>query len=941
MKSILLLVCSCIVGASLAEDVSLAGEGWRFVKDTEGKLQAQAVDFDASGWETVRVPHDWAIAGPFDEKAPSGGTGKLPWKGVGWYRRTFDLAQEDAGKSVFLVFDGVMASPDVFVNGTRAGGWSYGYESVCLDVTPWVKFEKGNVLAVRVDTTKMFSRWYPGAGIYRKVTLKIRPAAHFVSNGIFVTTPSVTRDKALVRVAWELEGPVADGSSVKVSLSGAAGRVLATSVVPAEQGVTLLSLDSPRLWDVDDPYLHVAEVSLQDASASVVTTEKVRFGVRTIAFPTPTEEPARSDRLANGFHLNGRRVQLKGVNLHSDLGPLGMAFDKSAMRRQLHLMKEMGANALRTSHNCPAPEVLDLCDEMGILVWDECFDKWGRSAGRTTEDLEVYIARILKNFVRRDRNHPSVIAWSMSNEICDVGHKWSGPDGLTRERCSYFREVMRGEDASRPIGNGNIGFMSGERILSQGIYDDLDISGWNYGASYRPVKRRLPRQAIVYTESASAFSTYGFYEERLPTHKRDYATNVVQTSGYDFTAGPDIADIEFDRMESDVYCCGEFVWTGIDYLGEPTPYARQARSSYFGIADLMGVPKDRYWLYRSYWNDRAETLHIVPHWTWPGREGKSVPVFVYTSGDAAELFLNGRSLGIRRKGKSLDESASLFAGAEATASSEQATHPAGDVLSGGSESRWCAANARLPAWIKVEMPSVVTFRSVQPDFEFEPTSYAYVLEASSNGRDWEEIFRKELGSSAYPVFETPRSAKALRLTVTATVPNIWASVRRLVVGNDLSPRPSAYYDVCRKYRLMWLDVPYEPGEVKAVAYRQGRKIGETLVRTAGAPVKLVARQEARLTDAADELLWVQVDAFDAKGVRDPLAMNRVRFSLQGPGRILGVGNGNANAFESFAKTDSHPMYFGKVVAVVRREGTGEIRLTVSADGLESDTIELR
>lgn len=807
MVSFLGMLMAAALAVANERDVSLAGEGWKFAKDPKGELRAEAPAFDDSKWESVRVPHDWAIYGPFDARH-GGGTGMLPWRGYGWYRRTFALDAKDAGSRVFLDFDGVMAAPEVYVNGKLAGSWSYGYESKRIDVTPLVKFGEPNTLAVRANTTKMGSRWYPGAGIYRKVVLKVRSAAHFANNGIFVSTPKVSKDAATVRVQWELAGAPIEGALTKVVLADAGGAPVAEASVCAEQGVALLTVAQPKFWDVDAPNLYWAEVTLADAQGAAVSRERIRFGIRTIAFPTPTEEPAKSSWAANGFHLNGRRVQLKGVDLHSDLGPLGMAFDKSAMRRQLQLMREMGANALRTSHNCPAPEVLDLCDEMGFVVWDECFDKWDGTAGRTSENLEIYVSRILRDFVRRDRNHPSVIAWSMSNEIGYQGHKWAKEAGLTRERCSYFREVMRGEDATRPVGNGNIGFMRDAKVLAQGIYDDLDITGWNYGASYADVHRRLPKQAIVYTESASAFSTYGFYEETLPKTKKDYARDVFQTSGYDFTAGPDIADVEFDRMERDIFCCGEFVWTGIDYLGEPTPYHSESRSSYFGIVDLMGVPKDRYWLYRSYWNDKAETVHLVPHWTWPGREGKTVPVFVYTSGDAAELFVNGKSMGVRRKGEK----------------------PAG--------------------------------------------------------------------------------------------------------------LPAAYYDVCAKYRLMWFDVPYAPGELKAVASRGGKVIGERTVRTAGQPAALAVTVEPKLTKDADELLWVQVDALDAAGVRNPQAMDRVHFKLEGPGKLLGVGNGNAHAFEAFTKTESHPMFYGKVVAVVRRDAPGELRLTVSADGLKSATVTL-
>ena len=578
---------------------------------------------------------------------------------------------------------------------------------------------------------------------------------------------------------------------------------------PAAKGSLEGRIEKPALWDVDAPNLYEAEVRLVKGDQTL-SCERVRFGIRTIAFPVPLDGPATNDWAANGFHLNGRRVQFKGVDLHSDLGLLGMAFDKSAMRRQLQIMKNMGANALRTSHNCPAPEVLDLCDEMGILVWDEAFDKWDGTAGRRPEqNLEEYVARNLRQFVRRDRNHPCVVIWSMSNEIVTPDYKGKNyVDGLTKARCTYFREQMRLEDTTRPVGNGNICWMSEPKYLGQNMFDDLDITGWNYGACYRRVKAKYPAKPIVYSESASAFSSYGFYLNPPPNGKHTYGNDQFQVDSYDHNAGPDIPDVEFNYMEQDVYNCGEFVWTGIDYLGEPTPYWKDSRSSYFGIVDLTGVPKDRFYLYRSYWNKQAETIHILPHWNWKGLEGKSVPVYVYTSGDRAELFLNGRSLGTRRKG--------------------------------------------------------------------------------------------ELQKNPY----------------------------------------SSYYDVCAKYRLRWFDVPYEPGELKAVAYRGETKLGETVMRTAGEPVAVKLTVEPKLTDSPDELVWVQVDVVDAKGVRNPLAMDRVSFKLSGPGQILGVGNGNAHAFEAFTKTDSHPLFYGKAVAVIRRDAPGDLKLTVSASGLAPATAKL-
>ena len=800
-KSAFVSLALAVVVAAAAggeRDVSLAGPGWRFAKDSTCELRAEAVNFDDSAWECVRVPHDWAISGPFDESA-HGGSGKLPWKGVGWYRRTFTLEPGDAGASMFLDFDGVMASPEVYVNGQKAGGWDYGYASFRVDATPYVK-PGVNTLAVRADTRDHRSRWYPGAGIYRKVVMKVRNPAHFAYNGIFVTTPQVSKDAATVRVAWELEGSVPTGAQVEVALHTGGAQFTA----PAAQGSLEGRIEKPALWDVDAPNLYEADVRLVHRGQTL-SRERVRFGIRTIAFPVPLDGPATNDWAANGFHLNGRRVQFKGVDLHSDLGLLGMAFDKSAMRRQLQIMKDMGANALRTSHNCPAPDVLDLCDEMGIVVWDEAFDKWDGTAGRRPEqNLEEYVARNLRQFVRRDRNHPCVVIWSMSNEIVTPDYKDRNyVDGLTKARCTYFREQMRLMDTTRPIGNGNICWMSEPKYLAQNMFDDLDITGWNYGACYRRVKAKYPAKPIVYSESASAFSSYGFYINPPPNGKHTYGNDQFQVDSYDHNAGPDIPDVEFNYMEQDVYNCGEFVWTGIDYLGEPTPYAKDSRSSYYGIVDLTCVPKDRFYLYRSYWNKKADTIHILPHWNWKGLEGKPVPVYVYTSGDRAELFLNGRSLGMRKKG--------------------------------------------------------------------EPCT-----------------------ASPY----------------------------------------SSYYDVCAKYRLRWFNVPYEPGELKAVAYRGETKLGETVMRTAGEPAAVKLTVEPKLGGEPDELIWVQVDVVDAVGVRNPLAMDRVFFKLSGPGQIIGVGNGNAHAFEAFTKTDSHPLFYGKAVAVIRRDAPGELKLEVSAPALK-------
>ncbi len=797
-------------------------DGWRFLKDSTDRADWSAETFDDSTWARVRVPHDWAIAGPFLREEDTGTTGRLPWKGTAWYRVSFSLTAEEANECVFFDFDGVMASPEVFVNGRRAGGWDYGYASFRVDATPFVRAGV-NSLAVRVSTRDHAARWYPGAGIYRRVVMKTRGKAHFAYNGVFVTTPEVSRERALVKVAWEIEGaPI--GAKVRVRLLRN-GKTVEDEDEPAAQGAMLLKLKRPDLWDVDTPALYLAEVVLADAQGKELSRETVRFGVRSIAFPVTADQ---SDRAANGFHLNGRRVQLKGVNNHSDLGLLGMAFDRSAARRHLRIMKEMGANALRTSHNPPAPELLDLCDEMGILVWDEAFDKWDAYGGRRDDQsLEEYVARNLVAFVRRDRNHPSVIVWSIANEIWewDPAHPIRdaknvfadrGPSGQTKVRNTFFRDQIRLVDATRPVGNGNRPYVNEERIFNLGIFDPLDVVGWNYLRSYVPAKKRFPMKPIIYSESASAISSYGWYADNplggRHGHSRGGDAKSAQIDSRDLQSNIDIVDEVFGYMDDDAYCCGEFVWTGFDYLGEPSPYWKDARSSYFGIVDITGVPKDRYWLYRSHWNKMSPTLHISPDtWTFPGREGRNTPVMVYTDSDEAELFLNGRPLGRRRKGE------------------------------------------------PVALPEAMT---------------------------------------------------------------------------------NHHFAACHRYRLMWLDVPYEPGELRAVSYRNGSKTGERTLKTAGAAAVLSLEVEPLMGKDDGELIWAHAFALDAAGVRTLGAAHEVEFSIEGPGTILGVGNGDACEYVPFPQTVGHRLFGGCATAVVRRNGSGRLTLKVTANALRGAAADL-
>ena len=790
------LFAALVAGTLWADSDATLTCGWRFSRVDAPEGEFLKNDFDDSTWGEVEVPHDWAIAGPFDPQG-DGATGRLPWKGIGVYRRTFTLSAPDLQGSILLDFDGVMARPKVYVNGRFAGGWDYGYMSFRVDATKFAKTGT-NRLTVVADTRAHRSRWYPGAGICRKVVLRTRPFAHFAFNGIAVTTPVAEKDRAIVKVAWEIENPEA-ASVVEVRVGTDEKKVRASA------GSVEFELKEPMLWDVTNPVLYRAECALDGGAR-----ESVRFGIRKIAFPV---SPDRNAREGNGFCLNGRRVELKGVNLHEDCGLLGRAYNRSVRRRQLLQMKDMGANALRTSHYPVAPETLERCDELGILVWDECFDKWDDTASRLPgEELEPYVARNLRAFVRRDRNHPSVIVWSMGNEMAGWAEKENGftasPAGMTRERCAFFRGEMLKEDATRPVGNGNMPHMAKPEFFARHLWDDLDVTGWNYLASHDTAKAVYPKMPIVYSEFGSPGSTYGFYLTEPSKTCYSWRTGdefaAKQMDSYDLGTTIDLADWELERLARSPYCAGGFLWTGIDYLGEPIPYTDFARSSYFGNVDLTGVPKDRFYLFRSVWNPEATTVHVLPHWNWPGREGRKIPVFVYTNGDSAELFVNGKSQGIRRKGEC--------------------------ELPGG--------------------------------------------------------------------------------------------------------RTNECYRCCGKYRLMWFDATYEPGEVKAVAFKAGRRIGEASVRTAGRPVALKLTAEVPDIPADRETIaFVQVDAVDADGVRDPLATNRVEFALTGPGEIVAVGNGNPRDYKSFKDVSGHSLFFGKATVAVRRRGEGRIVLTATAEGL--------
>jgi beta-galactosidase len=635
--------------------------------------------FDDSGWRKLDLPHDWGIEGPFKQEYPND-TGKLPWWGVAWYRKHFDVPAGDAGRRLVLEIDGAMAHSLVWLNGQFVGGWPYGYSSFQLDLTRFVKPGARNVLAIRLDNPRESSRWYPGGGIYRNVWLTKTDPVHVAQWGTVVTTPKVSPEAAQVSVQV-----IADNdSSAKASLAintelfaltaagekaatpAATGSPVAVTIEAGRQASTTQTLlvETPQLWSVAHPNRYVAVTTVTQGER-IVDRVETPFGIRSIAFD--------ADR---GFLLNGEVVPIRGVCNHHDLGALGAAINVRALERQLEILRAMGCNAIRTSHNPPAPELLDLCDRLGFLVMDEAFDCWGK--GKNRHDYHVQFPdwheADLRALVRRDRNHPSVILWSIGNEVIEQWYA-DGQEGW--KLAGRLASIMREEDRTRPVSAG----FNGESSGYNGFQHVLDAIGYNYRikeyARFRQVNPTVP---LFGAETASALSTRGVYFFPVSDDKLDPASRAdFQVSSYDLYAAPWATPPDWEWRAADAVpgYAGEFVWTGFDYLGEPTPYnadltnllnfsdpaekERQkklltelgriptpSRSSYFGIVDLAGFPKDRYYFYQARWRPELPMAHLLPHWTWPERVGQVTPVHAYTSGDEAELFLNGQSLGRKK-----------------------------------------------------------------------------------------------------------------------------------------------------------------------------------------------------------------------------------------------------------------------------------------------------
>lgn len=645
-------VCRAEAGPSRVE--TCLKDGWRFHRgEADG---AFVPGYDDSGWESVSVPHDWAITGPFsiendlqnvqivqnmETKASlkTGRTGGLPYVGIGWYRTEFNVPE---GMKAELLFDGAMSEARVYVNGHEVCFWPYGYSPFHCDVTPYLNKSGSNVLAVRLENLPFSSRWYPGAGLYRNVHLVCTSAkAHIPVWGTFVSTPSVHKDMASVSLTISLQS---DKENIDIEYAtdvfSPDGEKVASrrSVALYHNGdshVQKFLVKEPKLWSPEHPHLYKALTRI--LVDGVVTDEyETRFGIRSIEF-IPEK----------GFYLNGEHRKFKGVCNHHDLGPLGAAVSVPALRHQLTMLKDMGCDAVRTSHNTPAPELVSLCDEMGFMMMVEPFDEWddAKCQNGYHRYFDEWAERDMISMLHAFRNSPSVIMWSIGNEV---------PSQCTADgykTAAFLQSICHREDPTRPV---TCGMDQVNCVLSNGFAAQLDIPGINYRTfRYKDCYEQLPQGLVLGSETASTVSSRGTYhfpvEKAFSVKHEDH-----QSSGYDMEAcnWSNIPDVDFALAEDYPWTLGQFVWTGFDYLGEPSPYDTDAwpnHSSMFGIIDLASIPKDRYWLYRSVWNTESPTLHIVPHWTWPGREGKVTPVYVYTSWPEAELFVNGVSQGRRSK----------------------------------------------------------------------------------------------------------------------------------------------------------------------------------------------------------------------------------------------------------------------------------------------------
>ncbi|HUW91979.1 MAG TPA: beta-galactosidase GalB [Bacteroidales bacterium] len=784
-------------------------------------------DFDDNAWEKVNLPHDWAIKGPFQtgwNPEVGGGMGRLPVNGVAWYRRKLDIPASDAGKAVFLDIDGAMSYAMVWLNGKLVGGWPYGYASWRLDLTPYLVPGGINQLAIRLDNPNYSARWYPGGGIYRNVWLTKTDRVHVAQYGTYITTRDITNTSATVDLEVSIDNSSQSDAAVKINTLVYAlddeGKMNSDAVVrfsPLETNVAAgesakvkssVKIKNPKLWGpppTQKPNRYVAVTTVLKDEKPIDTYE-TRFGIRSLEF-----DPDK------GILVNGEHISIKGVNNHHDLGALGAAFNTRAAERQLEILCEMGCNAIRMAHNPPAPELLELTDRMGFLVIDEIFDSWEQK--KTPYDFHLifpdWAEPDTRAFIRRDRNCPSVVIWCFGNE---VGEQYTALAGAGVAQRLY--DFVKKEDPSRyTITAMNFAkpFMAlpevpdiiGLNYQGEGIRQDPMFEGTDRirtTPQYDAFHTRFPDKVILSAETASALSSRGIYlfpvSETVSSPVRDGVggdSKTCQISSYELYAVDfgSSADKVFGTIDRHPFVAGEFVWNGWDYLGEPTPYY-QARSSYTGIIDLAGFKKDRYYLYQSHWRPDLPMVHILPHWNWPERVGEVTPVHVFTSGDEAELFVNGISLGKKKKG------------------------------------------------------------------EYE-------------------------------------------------------------------------------YRLRWDDVVYEPGELKVVAYKDGRNWAEEVVKTTGEATLLHATSD-RVEISADgkDLSFITVEITDKDGLIVPRTNNPIRFSMEGPGEIEATDNGDPMNMVSFSSHE-RDAFNGLALVIVRsRAGEpGTITVTAESPDLKASTIEIR
>ncbi len=802
-------------------------------------------DMDSEGWEKVTVPHDWAICGPFDRSNDlqtvavvqngetsatdkTGRTGGLPYMGKGAYRRSLEIKEGELdGRRHILLFDGAMSEAQVFVNGEKVCFRPYGYSSFHIDITDCLK-EGANELAVLLENRTQSSRWYPGAGLYRKVRHLTVPAVHVPVWGRYVTTPYVGNDYASVSVRTEIAG-LEEGSPVtlKTMIKDASGRCVAeshdTRRLIGGEVEQILTVDAPALWSPEDPVLYHAETKIYTGGsidtdwnmarpAVTITDGEVfcdkvitRFGIRSIEI--------RPDK---GFFLNGVNRKFRGVCLHHDLGPLGAAVNKAAIRRQLTMLKDMGCDAVRTSHNMPAEELVELCDEMGLMLMVENFDEWDaakcengyhRFFNEDSGDGMTWAEKDMIDMLRHFRSNASVVMWSIGNE---VPSQWA-EGGL--EVAAWLQDICHRLDPTRPV---TCGMDQYNAVVENGFAAQLDVVGFNYKVDrYKTAYDLLPQRIILGSETASTVSSRGVYHFPV-TIGYGILDEDHQSSSYDteFCYWSNIPDEDFAADEDYDWCIGQFVWTGFDYLGEPSPYDTDAwpnHSSVFGIIDLASIPKDRFYLYRSVWNRTDETLHILPHWNWEGREGEVTPIYVYTSYPSAEVFVNGVSQGIRTKK---------------------------------------ASDGATPC----------------------------------------------LGRAAM-----------------------------------------------ERFRLMWDETVYEPGEVRVVAYdADGNAAAEKVIRTAGKASALKLTPDRTVLDAdGEDLCYVNVSVTDKDGNPVPCDDRLVKVKVSGAGSFKAIANGDPTCLEPFHQPQMH-LFSGRLTVLVQSGSEpGDIKVEVSGKGLKKTEINIK